>query len=138
MNFHRTKRRSRCTYCENFHGTYPQRLVALREFSRNVTPSLFFSRHLLMGYFCLSRAAPKLTSPYVHVPERPPHKIICTLSNSYCTLCVPKHSILGPGQLVMQASTARRATRRATEAILSYGLCCVRLTEKLLELWAFI
>jgi len=40
VNCHRTKRRSRCMYRENFHCTYPQRLVALREFSRNVTPSV--------------------------------------------------------------------------------------------------
>ena len=45
------------------------------------------------------RRAPKLTSPYIHVPAlRPsPTKSYCTLSNSYSTVCVPKHTILGPG-----------------------------------------
>ena len=60
---------------------------------------LFSHRHLLMAFFLiilhpcsspLSRTTPELISPYVHVP------VLRPLTKSYCTLCVPKHTILGP------------------------------------------
>ena len=85
--------------------------------------------YLIILHLCsspLPRAATELTSPYIHVLAlRPHHKSYCTLSNSYCTLCVPKHTILGPGNNKWRWWVVDDSSLQPVSQCKSVGFVCV-------------